>query len=175
MERNRGITLIALAITIIIMIIIASVSIYVGNSNTKDAIENKQLAEIRMVYQAVLEVYTKYQMTQNKNLLIGEVVPYETVENLLKEINEEPKIQRVILNQENQEDAENDGTSSVTVIALEYCRLNADNLNKLGITEADEDVTYIVNYSTGEVMNETTIKTTSGKHLYLYFPEQTKK
>ncbi|MCI8272490.1 MAG: hypothetical protein HFJ55_00200 [Clostridia bacterium] len=169
MKNSNGITLIALAITIIIMMIIASVSIYVGNSNIKDAIENKQLAELGMIQQTVLEAYTKYQMTRNEAILVGEVVPYETVESLLKEIGEEPKIMR----QAGTGMIDPDGNIIDSIyydepIECEYYRMSADSLKKLGITETDEEVTYIVNYSTGEVINETTIKTTSGKPLYIY-------
>ena len=66
MKSNKGITLIALAVTIIVLIIIASVGTYSGVQALRDSKENAQLSEVRMIQQAVLENYTKY-----KGLLCG--------------------------------------------------------------------------------------------------------
>ena len=68
MKDNKGITLIALAITIIILIIIASVSTYSGVEALKDSRAEARKSEIKMIQQAVLENYALYQKTNDTKI-----------------------------------------------------------------------------------------------------------
>ena len=55
---------------------------------------------------------------------------------------------------------------NITLKGTEYKKLSKDDLEKLGIT--GEEDTFIVNYNTGEVINETLKVTKSEKALYIY-------
>lgn len=145
--NNKGITLISLVITIILMAIIAGVSI-VGTSNyNKKAIEIKQMDELKMVQHSALERYTKSKLT-------GEVLPGEQI------------------NKSDAEEIINNNNLNITLKGTEneYKRLNQSALEELGFSNTSD--TYIVNYRTGEVLNETKLKTNSGKILYTYAKDE---
>ena len=76
MENNKGITLIALAITIIVLLIIASVGTYSGVEALRDAKEEAQISELNMVKQPVVENYTKYLTTKNNMYIRGTKLHY---------------------------------------------------------------------------------------------------
>lgn len=155
MKNNRGITLIALAITIIVIIIIASVGTYSGVEALRDSKENAQLSEVGMVQQAVLQNYTKYKTTGNDMYLRGTTVSYEEISSLLSEMGTTPKTITYTL------------PSPADVLPNYYYRLSETNLKDMGISQVEGD-TFIVNYSTGEVINEKLKTTRSGKALYVY-------
>lgn len=155
-RNNKGITLIALVITIVVLLIIASISIVGGIEGAETAAENKLLTELDMVQHAVLERYTKAQMI--KEDVPGEMQEIEDVNDTVNLINNQ---------------LEDGNTISLKINSYTdkdkyeyYYKLNLGTLKELGITNAKD--TYIVNYSTGEVLNITTQKTKSGKPLYIY-------
>ena len=55
---------------------------------------------------------------------------------------------------------------NITLKGTEYKRLDASDLKNLGIKK--EEDSFIVNYKTGEVINETIKVTKSGSALYVY-------
>lgn len=165
-RNNKGITLIALVITIVVLLIIASISIVGGIEGAETAAENKLLTELDMVQHAVLERYTKVCIT--KEIVPGSPIDYEEMKNELTEYSESPKESTYTITDVNnvQSNQQNDiGTYQY------YYRLDSNALKELGITNTKD--TYIVNYSTGEVLNETTPKTSSGKILYTYAKDNT--
>lgn len=147
-RKNRGITLVALVITIVLLLILAGVSItgtLRGNEETEEA---SQISELNMIQHAILERYTKAQLT--KETLPGTPIDLDNVQSIITEIN----------------------TSSgedITLKGTEYKQLNPADLENLGITK--EDNTYIVNYKTGEVINVSKKVTKSGRALYIYSKE----
>ena len=172
MNKNKGITLIALAITIIVLIILASVGTYTGISALRNSKENAQISELGMVQQAVVENYTKYEMVKdiNKNAnnqyLIGQKMNYSEVQNIVNEINSKKASSEELVKLKittNYDDAE----ESTEKKPEYYYLLNLDDLDKIGISQAEED-TYIVNYSTGEVINKQLLVTRNGIPLYIY-------
>lgn len=156
LRENKGITLIALVITIIVLLILAGITLRGGNESVKTTRSNKLLTELDMVQHACLERYTEYKLTLNDALLVGESVSsaeYSEVRTLASK-------KGVTL------PAEPEGT---------YYKLDPNSsagkgaLQSLGITNI-EDV-YIVNYSKGSVMNYTTQETPKvieGASKYLY-------
>ena len=176
MKRNKGITLIALAITVIVLIILASVGTYSGVSALRDSKERAQISEIGMVQQAVVENYTKYEMVKDMNenasnqYLIGEQMNYSDVQDIVDEINgkkastEEAVTLKVTTNYGNVE-----GTTEKK--PEYYYLLGLDDLEKIGISQAEGD-TYIVNYLTGEVINKELQVTRNGIPLYIYATEE---
>lgn len=149
-KDNKGISLVALMVTIILMLIIASATIYAGIEEIRNSKEKQAIAELGMVNHAVYEKYLYYTKTQNSDTLIGEQITQEQAQTIASQI-------------------------GVTLISIPssyneneraYYRLNPTNLEKIGIYDSKD--TYIVNYVTGEVINETKKKTTSGEVLYTY-------
>lgn len=148
MKENKGITLIALVLTIIIMLIIAGISIS-GTIKVKDeAEESVQISSLEIVQHTILERYTKSKLTKEE--LPGNPVTTSQVQEIINEIN-------------------NKSGENITLKGTEYYELTKKNLEKLGIT--GEENIYIVNYSTGEVINKTLKATKSGKALYTHSKE----
>ena len=144
-RENKGITLVALVITIIILLIISGISITGTIAGKKETQESVQISELKMIQQAILQRYTKSQLT--KETLPGTSIDISQVQSMINEINNKTE-QNIILK------------------GKDYKRLNKTDLEKLGIT--GEEDSYIVNYNTGEVINETLKTTKSGKALYIY-------
>ena len=61
MKEKKGVTLIALVITIIIIMILASIAIYSGASTIRYAKYNKAKSEIQVMQSYVNEWYKEYQ------------------------------------------------------------------------------------------------------------------
>ncbi len=144
-RENKGITLISLTITIILLLIISGISITGTLYGIGESKENAQISEINMIQHAILERYTKAQLTKEE--LPGTTVSKTEVETIISEIN-------------------SNSSGNIILKGTEYRRLNKDDLESLGITGAED--TYIVNYKTGEVINETVKVTKSKKALYVY-------
>lgn len=154
-KEEKGITLIALAVTIIVLLILAGITINTGLSGTDEARENAKLSELGMVQHAILQRKTKIDLTH-------EEYPGQTIEEanidldgVIREINankssEEEAVVRKDTNNENY-----------------YLLTNSNGgFSDLGISDSEDE--YIVNYETGEVINYTTKVTKSGKPLYIY-------
>lgn len=144
-RKNKGITLVALTITIIILLIISGISISGTIRGVKETDDSTKISELTIVQHAVLERYTKSKYT--KETLPGTEVDISEVQKIVNEIN-------------------SNSTDNITLKGTEYKRLSIEDLENLGIT--DEEDSYIVNYNTGEVMNESTKVTESGRALYIY-------
>lgn len=165
MKNNRGITLIALAITIIVITIIASVVTYSGMQALRDSKESAQLSEVGMVQQAVLENYTKYKTTGNYEYMVGTpITNYDEVTNVINELNS--KSSETINLKLDGSYYYYAGCSGIDRNPYYYYELKAEDLKKLGITQ-EEDV-FVVNYLSGEVINKTLLTTRTGKPLYTY-------
>lgn len=141
LKKDNGVTLIALIITIIIILILASITIYSGANSIKVAKSNSLQAQLSVVQHAALERYTQYTTSNDVDIIAGTKISNEEAEKVASELG-------VTLKEEG-----------------EYYRLTPSDLSRIGITEGLED-TYIVNYQTGEVMNETETKTPLGEALY---------
>lgn len=157
LKNEKGITLIALVVTILVLLILAAITINVGKQNIKDAREDTLLSELGMVQNAVLQRKTKVEITYEA--YPGDKVDIATVNSIIAEINSQQIGENIKL-KDNSVGKENN-----------YYLLTASNngLNNLGITKSENE--YIVNYETGEVINFTTKVTESGKPLYIYAKE----
>lgn len=146
-RKNNGITIITLVITIIILLIIAGISITGTIKGKEETEQSTQIYELNVIQHAILERYTKAQLTKEE--LPGTKIEKSEVQSIIDEIN-------TISN----------GNINLKGSESEYKRLTALDLEKLGVTE--ENDTYIVNYVTGEVINETKKVTELGTPLYIY-------
>lgn len=148
MKEKKGITLVTLVITVIIMLILTGITIYLGVDEIEQARERQLLTEVEMVSHAVYEAYVGYQKTKNETYLVGEIISKEVANILANEMG-------VILVSIPSDYAE---------VEKAYYRLTPADLEKIGIQKSEDN--YIVNYASGEVMNETQKMTQSGKALY---------
>ncbi len=144
-RKNKGISMISLVVTVILLLIISGISITGTIQDQKQAEANTQKTELTMMQNAILQRYTKAQLT--KETLPGTTIEKTEVQSIIDEINTK-------------------SGESITLKGTEYKQLEKTDLEKLGIT-GKEDI-YIVNYKTGEVINKTQKVTKTGLALYTY-------
>lgn len=149
-KEEKGISLIALIITVIVMLIIAAITIYAGTDEIRNSKEKQAIAELGMVNHAVYERYIQYTKTKNTAILIGTGITKAEAQSLASQMG----VTLIEI------------PSSYNEVESAYYRLNPTDLVKIGIHDSKD--TYIVNYVTGEVMNETKKTTQAGKVLYAY-------
>lgn len=147
-KQEKGITLVILTVIIIALMILAGVAISMGNVNINSTVDSKLEGELKMVQYAVLQQYTKYKTTLDKNNIIGSET--EITDFMKKNYS---TINPLYTVKENDE------------IYKKYYLLTPEDLISIGIQ--DSKYSYIVNYYTGEVMNANTFKTSGGKLLYV--------
>ena len=148
MKSEKGVTLISLTVTIIVLMILTGVGIISVYFGIKDFKDNALKSELGVVRQVVVEQYQKAKAV-NKLKIENEEVNFFAG----SKITDSSKLGFNPANEEfkYQEDY--------------YYELTPDDLEKLGAKDAK--YTYIVNYKTGEVYNETIKKYSTGKVLYL--------
>ena len=144
-RKEQGITLMVLVITIILLLIISGISITGTLRGHEETEEASEISELNMIQHAILERYTKAQLTNET--LPGTDIEKKQVQKIIDEIN-------------------NESNEQISLKGKEYKRLDTTDLSNLGIKK--EEDTFIVNYKTGEVINETKKTTKSGKALYIY-------
>ena len=145
-RKKKGITLVALVITIVLLLIIAGISITGTIRGEKQTKESVAVSELNMVQHAILERKTKAQLTKEE--LPGQSVTSTQIQQVIDEI--EKKSGTTISLKGNTED---------------YKLLNAEALQDLGMENYKSE--YIVNYSTGEVIDITIQVTEDGEVLYI--------
>ena len=148
-RKNEGITLIALIVTIIVMLIIAGVSVYSGTDEIKSAKENMYFSELTIIQHAVEEAYYQYKLTKNENYF------NKFEDSVATDIASVAANLGITLQVTNLVNANPD---------VLYYRLTPEKLKEIGIKSSEN--TFIVNFSTGEVINET-IGEINSKVLYL--------
>lgn len=148
LRKTNGVTLVALIITVILLLIISGISITGTLRGHKETKEASQISELNMIQHAILERYTKAQLTKEE--LPGTTIKQNDVQTIIDEIKD-------ITGED------------ITLKGKEYKELSISDLEKLGVT--NEEDTFIVNYKTGEVINATKKVTESGKALYVYSRE----
>lgn len=148
-RKDKGITLITLIITIVLLLIISGISITGTLRGHEETEEASQISELNIIQHAILEKYTKAQLT--KENLPGTTINKTEVETIINEINTK-------------------SGENINLKGTEYMKLNVEDLENLGITK-EEDI-FIVNYKTGEVINSSKKVTKSGKALYIYSKNQ---
>ena len=158
LKNEKGITLLALVITMIILMILVGITINIGKNGITESREDTMLSELGIVQNAILQRKTKADLT-------GENYPGETITEA--NINLEETIEEINNNRTSGEEeiSRKDRDDS------HYYFLSTENggLEQLGITNSED--AYIVNYETGEVINYTTKLTGTGKPLYIYAKE----
>lgn len=161
-NKESGITLIILVITVIIMSILTGVTIYLGTTSVKDISEQQDLSVVNMIQEIVIAQYTKTQYLSQTGWKLSEhstqppsyygeciLTPSRYIQLPSDDSSMFPSKAKYIA----------DLSVSTTTYDDCYYRLDENVLKNLGITDStdgNEDVhTYIVKYSTGEVYDET--------------------
>lgn len=167
MIRNeKGITLVILVITVIVLMIIALVSINLGGDTIEEVKEKKNVTELSTVQQAIFQQFALLE----SYLEDGIIAEVQTEDVIMREDVNRPELLlglRIV----DEETLEEYGfteyvkkyTDTMTFEEFYYL-LDEEDLNELGIKKDEKienDFSYIVNYSTGEVfdiVNKTYIK-----------------
>lgn len=152
MKNQKGITLMSLVITIIVILILASIGTYTGINNVKESRDSAVKTELQFVQQAVLQKYAKYNLTGDKSILPGNsYADFTELNEIIGQIEEKTEVTIELKD----DDANN------------YYLLDINSLQELGITNTEDE--YIVNYTTGEVINKSRLSTSKSKEpLYIY-------
>ena len=153
--KEKGITLIALIITVIILAILAGVTISFSRKDIGNSTESSQLSELGIIQNAVLQKKIKVDLT-------GETYPGQKItdlsinlDELIEDINYKKAFGEVSISRKDT----NDENYYLISEANGACK-------ELGIKNVEDE--YIVNYETGEVINYTLRITANGKPLYIY-------
>ena len=154
-KDNHGVTLISLIVMVVIISILAGISINYGLTQRDDMTDGALSSELQMVQHIVLERYAKYKLTNDEDILyISEATLVKNSEiDELKQKGYELLVDTETLNFETDKHEKF------------YYVLSLSLLKKIGITNAKNE--YIVNYSTGEVINKTKKALSTGELLYI--------
>ena len=150
-NNERGVTLIALAITIIVLLILASIAVYTEKESITESKSNILLSEVNMVQHAALERYTKEETFSTNNY--PGTQKYSTSQEILNDIGK----------------LKDDGTLNDIILNTSpqnYYYLTPQDLSDLSITNTENS--YIVNYKLGIAINVTNPVTTEGDAVYVY-------
>ena len=147
---NKGITLITLIITCIVIMILVGATTMIGFDIVEKAEQQETNKQLTAVGNAVLEQYTKYIKTKDTTYLIG--TKYKKTDSYIQETINKVGIELVQIPSNYAEDL------------VSYYQLSTLQLKQMGIE--DSKYTYIVNYLTGEVINQT--KALAGEKYYMY-------
>lgn len=148
MKSNKGVTLISLVITIIVLLILSGIGLTMGTNMISTSKDKKLISELNMVQHAILEQYAKYQKTKDTSYIkIGNKMELADVKDI----------------------ASNMGIELVNIpdsySNKDYYKLDKISLLKIGIENTEDE--YIVNYISGEVINNTKKHTNDNKALYV--------
>ena len=162
MKNENGITLVVLVVTIIVMLIIAGISINMGTDSVNSTRDRKYQGELEVIQQACITEYTRAKdlgyLNDTKTVpanFIGTLIPESELEYL-------PNGNAFLL----KENVEIKNSEDDNYVAYKnYFRVDPKQLEQLGVLDAED--TYIINYYTGEVYNETKKVSSEGYPLYV--------
>lgn len=133
--NEKGISLIALVVTIIVMIILATIVIKVGNDGFTTAIDAQIANEIRDVESAAMKRFSDNAVSETAYPLLGEKIELETVITTICS---------------NTEYTDADIRESLTKNISYVRKINSTDINGLGVKNATGNL-YIVDYFSGKV------------------------
>ncbi len=172
MKNENGITLVVLVVTIIVMLIIAGISINMGTDSVNSTRDRKYQGELEVIQQACITEYTRakklgYLVEDSETVnppanFVGTMLTYSDISGIDfgKTVSSDGRScfllngnQAIIEGNENYRAYKN------------YFRVDSKQLEQLGVLDAED--TYIINYYTGEVYNETKKVSSEGYPLYI--------
>ena len=168
MKNEKGVTLLSLAVTIVVLFLLVGIGTDMTSTNINDINDSKMSSELNIVRQAITEQYTMA-------VAVNKVkIPKDNDQEVLW-VGERIDNSAVAIELPNQSEIElSDEVTAFYNKATEYnleyqeefyYRLTPEKLTELGVKDAVH--TYVVNYSTGEVYNETKQMASDKKLLYI--------
>ena len=146
-NKQKGITLVSLVVTVIVLLILSSVGVNMGIRGINSSKDAKLMSELEIVQHAVLEQYSKYELTKDTVYLVGNKSTSDEVKKYADEL----------------------GITLANIpenyVNKDYYRLDKASLVAIGIKNTNDE--YIINYITGEVMNITVKKLSNNSPLYI--------
>ncbi len=164
-NNNKGITLMALIITIIVLSILTAIGIGSATGMKGSITQSKEVistTELSKIQQAILENYVKYKQLNQERFLKGDKITFDEANKEFKKLGVDESQKLKV--------ASYDGVDG-TDPSLFYYKLDKMHLKELGLQNINDDDMYIVNYSSGEVFNITQKKSINGTILYIYGKE----
>ena len=148
MKRNKGITMISLMVTIVILMILATITMYYGNSAMKEAKLQDLKTNMLLIQAAVKGDLEKYHF-ETSNLSDANEKEAQKSNYLkgTKLANPQNELKQEIFNEIKEDYPQIDGN-------FDYYYLNTSDLMELGIKDvesSDEDGHYIVAYSMNSI------------------------
>lgn len=167
MKNNSGVTLISLVVTILILGILAGMAVVSVRTTITDVKDSKFNTELGLVRQAVTEQYSKAKnVGQTKTLKSEEQVSFWVGERITDFYDIDlPEESSIIENSDVTEFYNMAANYSCEYQEDFYYRLTPDMLKQIGVNDAED--TYVVNYGTSEVYNETQKINSLSELLYL--------
>lgn len=166
-KEEQGVTIVVLVVAVILLLILAGVGLNLSFSSIDQVKDSKLETELGMVRQAITEQYWKASSVGKTGISTGEGPVDFWVGNQITNFSEiDLPNQNTIQETEKSEAFFNKADSYAPVYQEDYYyRLTPTQLKEIGIQEAE--ATYVVNYATGEVYNETQKKDSKSQLLYL--------
>ncbi len=154
-KNDKGVTMVVLVITIVILLMLTTVGLNVGYSSINGIIDQKLKSELGMVKQAATEQYLKAATVNKIEVPLEENAVVFWVGTRLTNFSEIsfPAAESITLTKDAEDFFAKEASYAPVYQEDCYYRLTPSDLNKIGIGDAKD--TYIVNYKTGEVYNET--------------------
>jgi type II secretory pathway pseudopilin PulG len=156
-KSKQGVTLVALAVSIVVMLILSGVSINIGVGSVNSTKDRNLQSELQMVQQVTITEYTKA-------LELGYIKEGDTTTIPANFIGTRvDSISGITLSNGNKWYFQDNPSDAVGYKS--YFRVTPTDLKKLNVLNTEH--TYIINYYTGEVYNETKEKSSSGDDLFI--------
>ena len=167
MKKNNGVTLISLVITILVLGILAGVAIVSTRTTVNDVKDSQFNTELGIVRQAITEQYGKAMAVKQVKVPVSEEpVSFFVGERITDFYDIDlPEQSSIIANADVNEFYNNMTSYSCEYQEDFYYRLSPAVLEQIGINDTQDN--YIVNYSTGEVYNESEQVNSLDELLYL--------
>jgi len=159
MKNNKGITMMSLIITAIVLVLIAGISFKLGTDSIEQSKKYMQQSSVKIVATAVVQQKGKIDALKLGEVPVSETQPdcfigtpllnFSSVS--MNKLNEEQKtfLRGKLVNVEEGSNTYKEGGHYDDL----YYRVSGTDFEALGIT--NEGSTFIINYKTGEVYNET--------------------
>ena len=166
-KDNQGVTIVVLVVAVVLLLILAGVGLNLSFSSIAQVKDSKLKTELGIVRQAVTEQYWKASSVGKTEISTGDRIVSFWVGNLITNFSEIdlPNKNTVKLTEESEAFFSKVDDYAPVYQEDYYYRLTPNQLKEIGINEAE--ATYVVNYATGEVYNETQKKDSKSQLLYL--------
>lgn len=166
-KNNQGVTIVILVVAVVLLLILAGVGLNMSFSSVDKVKDSKWETELGMVRQAVTEQYWKASSVGKTGISMGEGNVSFWIGNRIMNFSEIDLPNKNTVKVTEESEAFFSKADSYAPVYQEdyYYRLMPTQLKEIGIQEAE--ATYVVNYATGEVYNETQKKDSKSQLLYL--------